>query len=109
MSRQEKKYFILCNACWGFLSYTIQICLVIRPQATGKVLIHSANPQPRPVVIIVFTHIVRTSVRPHFSNSNKTKQFSSGSNVHYFETVVLTEWIIDLVYLLAVELLKSHF
>ena len=24
--------------------------------------IHSANPQPRPVVIIVFVHVVRTSV-----------------------------------------------
>ena len=27
-------------------------------------LIHSPDPQSRPVVIIVFTHVVRTSIRP---------------------------------------------
>ena len=37
-------------------------------------LIHSANPKSRPVGITVFAHVVRTSVRPHFSNLDKTKQ-----------------------------------
>ena len=35
------------------------------------VLIHSANPQSRPVVITVFAHAVRPSIRPHFSNLAK--------------------------------------
>ena len=64
-------------------------------------LIHSADPQsrpwPRPVLIIVFAHVVRPSVRPsvhpHFSKSSQTKQaktmFTTG------ETVGLAEWIID--------------
>ena len=37
-------------------------------------LIHVALPQSRPVVIIIFTRGVRTSVCPHFSKSRKTKQ-----------------------------------
>ena len=43
-----------------------------------KPLIHEADPQsrPRPVVIIVFAHVVRPS--PLF----KTKQISSENNVH---------------------------
>ena len=56
-------------------------------------LIHSANPQPRPVGIIVFAHVVYPYVRPHFSKSSKTKQakttFATGM------TVGLAEWIID--------------
>ena len=51
--------------------------------------IHSADPQSRPVVIIVF-HM--SSVRPHFSKQNKFKaktMFATG------ETVGLAEWIID--------------
>ena len=57
-------------------------------------LIHSADPQSRPVVIIVFAHVVRTP-SIHFSKSNKTnfkrKQclFTTG------DTVCLAEWIID--------------
>ena len=41
-----------------------------------NILIHSADPQSRPVVIIVFIHVVRTCVRPHFSKSTKTNQIS---------------------------------
>ena len=51
-------------------------------------LIHVADPQSRPVVIIVFTHVVR----PHFSIQNKFQAktiFATG------ETVGLAEWIID--------------
>ena len=58
-------------------------------------LIHSAAPQSRPVVIIVFTHVVRPYLRPHFSKSNKTKQISSENNVTAGKMVCLTEWIID--------------
>ena len=51
-------------------------------------LIHSDAPQARSVVIIVFTHLVRPSVRPyicpHFSKSSKTKQISSENNVYYW-------------------------
>ena len=57
-------------------------------------LIHSANPQSRPVGIIVFAHVVRPSVRssPLFKSS-KTKQqetiFATGVSVG------LAEWIVD--------------
>ena len=57
-----------------------------------KQLIQSADPQSRPVVIIVFAHLVRSSVRPHFSKQNKFQakaMFATG------ETVDLAEWIID--------------
>ena len=44
-------------------------------------LIHSANPQSRLVVIIVFAHVVRSSVRPH--SSFKTKQTLSENKFGY--------------------------
>ena len=60
------------------------------------ILIHWANPQSRPVVIIVFTHVVRSYVHqyvcPQFSKQNKFQvktMFTTG------ETVGLAEWIID--------------
>ena len=61
-----------------------------------RILIHSADPQSRPVVIIVFARVahlyVHTSV-PTFQNlakQNKVKtMFTTG------ETVGLAEWIID--------------
>ena len=56
------------------------------------ILIHSADPQSRPVGIIVFAHVVRTSV-PTFQNlakQNKTKTMSAIG-----QTVGLVEWIID--------------
>ena len=56
------------------------------------ILIHSAVPQSRPVLISVFTHVVRTYVRLHFSKSTKTKQISSENTG---EIVGLAEWIID--------------
>ena len=48
-------------------------------------LIHSADPQSRPVGIIFFTPVVRTSVRtsPLFKSRN-TKQILSENNVHYW-------------------------
>ena len=60
------------------------------------VLIHSANPQSRPVGIIVFAHVVRPSVRPsvrpHISKQNK---FQAKTMVSTGETLGLAEWIID--------------
>ena len=56
-------------------------------------LIHSAAPQARPIVIIVFTHIVRPST---LSKSNKTKQVSTENNVvHYWrdcESDLVDHW-----------------
>ena len=43
-------------------------------------LIHSADPQSRPIVITIFTHVVR----PYFSKSSKIKEISSENNVHYW-------------------------
>ena len=58
-----------------------------------SVLIHSANPKSRPVGIIVFAHVVCSSVRPSpLFKSRKTKlqktMFSTGV------TMGLAEWII---------------
>ena len=51
-------------------------------------LIHSADPQSRPVVITIFARGVCTSVRlsvqPHFSKSSKTKQLSSENSDRYW-------------------------
>ena len=55
-------------------------------------LIHSANPQSRPIGIIVFEHVVRPSVSTiqNLAKLNKVKTiFATG------ETVGLAEWIID--------------
>ena len=43
-------------------------------------LIHSAVPQSRPVVMIIFAHI---SIRPHFLKHRKAKQRSPENNDHY--------------------------
>ena len=41
-----------------------------------SILIYSAYPQSRPVILItIFTPVVRPSVRPHISKPLKTKQF----------------------------------
>ena len=55
-----------------------------------KLLIHSASPHSRPVVIIVLTHVVRTFVST-FQNLAKQVEtmFTTG------EIVDLAEWIID--------------
>ena len=46
-----------------FMSFHIQ---------SVNLLIHEADPQLRQVVIIVFAHIVRPFVRPHFSKQSKS-------------------------------------
>ena len=55
-------------------------------------LIHEADPQTRPVVIIVYAHVARPSVSPHFSKQNKFQAKAMFANG---ETVGLAEWIID--------------
>ena len=59
-------------------------------------MIHSADPQSRPVVIIIFAHVVRSfvrpSVRPLFKSSTTKQQkimVATGG------TVGLVEWFID--------------
>ena len=48
-------------------------------------LIHSAAPQSWPVVIIIFTHVVHSSVsRPLIFKASKTKQISSKNNINYW-------------------------
>ena len=53
-------------------------------------LIHSADVQSLLVVITIFAHSVCNSVRPHFSKSSKTKQFSYENSDLYWP------WIVDL-------------
>ena len=71
---------------------SVVVCLqVVFPQIQ---LIHSANPQSRLVGIIVFAHVVHTSVRTspvfNIAKQNKAKtMFVTG------ETVGLAEWILD--------------
>ena len=60
-------------------------------------LIHKADPQSRPVVIIVFAHVppyFRTSVSP-FQNLAKLNKFQAKTMFSTGETVGLAEWIID--------------
>ena len=45
-------------------------------------MIHLADPQTRPVVTIVFTHVRKYG---RVSKSSKRKQISSESNVHYWQ------------------------
>ena len=47
-----------------------------------RILIHETDPQSRPVVIIVFAHVVRSYVRP--SPLFITKQNSNKNNVRYW-------------------------
>ena len=50
-------------------------------------LIHEANPQSRPGVIVVFAHVARPSVRPSVRPRGplfKTQQISSENNVCYW-------------------------
>ena len=57
-------------------------------------------------MIIVSTHVVRPSVRPHFSKSSKTSKFQVKTIITTGETVGLAEWIIDVTCLIAVKLAK---
>ena len=59
-------------------------------------LIYSADPQsrPRPVVIIIFAYVVRTSVHT-FQNLAIQNKFQAKTMFTTGETVGLEEWIID--------------
>ena len=67
-----------------------------KPSSHVFKLIHSADSQSRPVVIIIFAHVVRAYVRPyvhpHFSKQNK---FQGKTIFTTAETVGLAEWIMD--------------
>ena len=70
------QFFLYMGAV--LLSYHEQKVSQAKKRIWMKVyMIHSDAPQSRPVVIIDFTHVVRPSVRtyvrPHFSQSSKTK------------------------------------
>ena len=57
--------------------------------------IHSADSRSRPVVITIFTHLVRTRTSPLISKSSKTKQISSenqGNNLYYWRLARLWVW-----------------
>ena len=64
-------------ACKITMFIEMKIFLMLRvhsPIVSFRLLIHWADLQSWSVVIIVFAHVVCTSVRPHFSKSSKTKQ-----------------------------------
>ena len=79
-------------------------------KAKINLLIYLADPQSRPVVIIVFAHVVRPSV-PTFPNLAKQNKFLAKTMFTTGETVGLAEWIIDDSYLVFVwwRLEKMHF
>ena len=56
-------------------------------------MIYSANPQSRPVLIIVSAHVVRPYVS--FQNLAKQNKFHGKTMFTTGETVDLAEWIID--------------
>ena len=59
------------------------------------ILIHSAASQSRPVVIIVFSHVVCPYVHPDFSKSSNAKQIQVKTMFTTKEFVGLDEWIMD--------------
>ena len=65
--------------------------------STPVLLIHEADPQSRPVVIIVFAYVVRSYVRQYVRPSVPTG-----------ETVGLAEWIIDYTCLVVFIFLNSY-
>ena len=68
--RSKKFHFLSQKICWA-LNQNIMIL--------GNVnLIHSADPQSRPVVVIIFAHVVRPSVHPHFLNLTKQTTENNG-------------------------------
>ena len=72
-------------------------CQTFLSSSSSSILIHSANPQSRPVEIIVFTHVVRLSL--FFKKLAKQKKFQV---IATGKTVGLAEWIIDDICLVSV-------
>ena len=98
---------IVCKKHIGIRMVTSHKCLY-KPY-WECLLIHEADPQSRPVVINIFTRVVRLSVRTSIptSKSRKTKQLSSENNDRYRRDcgsgrVDHGIWHTFLVYLLAV-------
>ena len=63
--------------------------IIILHKQTVCILIHSADPHLRPVVIIVFAHVVRSYVRTKQNKCQAKTMFTTG------EPVGLVEWIND--------------
>ena len=63
----------------------------------NELLIHLADPQSLPVVIIVFAHVIRPSVclSPFIQNLAEQNKFQAKTMFATGETVGLAEWIID--------------
>ena len=61
----------------------------------NRILIHSANPQSRLIVISIFAHAVRLYVRLSITFQNLAKQNKFKTMFATGETVGLAEWIID--------------
>ena len=61
-------------------------------QPYNLILIHEADPQSHPVVITIFTHVIRQSVLFHFSKSRKTNNFHVKIEIGTWETPGLAEW-----------------
>ena len=59
------------------------------------ILIHETDPQSWQVMIIVFTHVVRPSARPHLSKIAKQNKFQAETMFPTGATVGLAEWIIE--------------
>ena len=55
-------------------------------------LIHSADPQTRPIVIATFTHVVRQSVRPFVPNFQGKTMFAT---VGQAEGIIHGIWLVD--------------
>ena len=70
-------------------------------------LIHSDDPQSRPVGITVFSHVVRSYVRPS-PLSNLTKQNKQKTIFATGETVGLAEWIIVKTFFIYIIFVRYH-
>ena len=76
--------------CRWHINYHEYVCVTV----LDAILIHSAYPQSRLVVIIVFTHVIRPSV-PTFQNLARQNKFQVKTMFTTGETVDLAEWIND--------------
>ena len=78
-AHQGRKYFFFKHSItfdWiGFENDNNKRAIYRAIKQLLRILIHSADPQSRLVVIIVFTHVVCPSVRPHFSNLGEQNKF----------------------------------
>ena len=65
-TQERNKSNLHCRSCLGWPNGSLATAPVL--------LIHSADPQSRPVMIIVYTHVARPSIRSYFSKYSKTRK-----------------------------------